>query len=355
MQNRILKIRFKHLTAKDARPPTAGEQSLMFIENSGNEIASPPASVRNDVDEGLLMRLETNRLVSFLLFALILLGCQQRKPDATEQVFSLVDDLGETVQLHHKPERIVSLAPSITETLFALGLDSEIVGVTEFCDIPEAAKQKPKVGGILNPNIERVVELKPDVVILSTSGNLRTDYDMLKGLGIPVFVTNPNDINGTFKSISDLGKLTYRQATADSLVASLQQEKQDLLQSIKNKSPKKVLMLLSLKPIVAVGKGAFLHELITLANGENIAGNSTILYPLLSREEIFQRAPDVILATHDVAESIEDITSVYPEWKSLPAVHSKRVVFLDAGLVTRPGPRIIEALKTIIRAIHSQL
>jgi iron complex transport system substrate-binding protein len=111
-------------------------------------------------------------------------------------------------------------------------------------------------------------------------------------------------------------------------------------------------MLLSLSPIVAIGPGTFLDELITLANGRNIAHTSATAYPLLSREEILRRQPDVIIATNDIVRSTDDVLSPYPEWKSLTAIQNKRIAIVDASIVSRPGPRIIDGLDAIVRAIH---
>lgn len=288
------------------------------------------------------------------LLLILTLSCEHRRTEPPRESRSLSDDLGNRVPIAGPPTRIVSLAPNITEILFALGLDREIVGVTEYCNVPTAAQAKPRIGGLMNPNIERIVESHPDLVVMSTSGNIRTDYDRLTGLGLRVFVTNPQTIDGIFKSIHDLGTLSGREPVADFLVSSLEDKKRILLKRYEHHRPRRVLFLLSLNPIIVVGEGAFLQELLELARGENIARGSSTPYPQLSREEIFHRKPEVVLATHDVAVSVDHILSAYPEWKSLPAVQSRNVVLLDADLVTRPGPRIIEALEVILHAIHGE-
>jgi iron complex transport system substrate-binding protein len=287
-----------------------------------------------------------------ILLLLLTLSCEQRRIETPSDRAAIQDDLGKYVPIGDQPVRIVSLAPNITEILFALGLDREIVGVTEYCNVPAAALSKPKIGGLMNPNIERIVESNPDLVVMSTSGNMKSDYDKLSALGLRVFVSNPQSIEGIFKSIHDLGTLTGKKTIADSLVSSLQEKKRTVLKRFEHRRPRRVLFLLSLNPIVAVGEGAFLQELLELARGENIARGSSTPYPQLSREEIFNRKPEVLLATHDVSGSVDNILTAYPEWKSLPAVQSHNVVLLDADLVTRPGPRIIEALELLLEAIH---
>lgn len=290
--------------------------------------------------------------VPALLLILVCAGCD-RSPDIQPRgAISVLDDLGQTVVLPKAPARIVSLAPSITETLFALGLDSSIVGVTEFCDFPERARSKQRIGGIMNPNIERIVALNPDLVIMSVSGNTRSDFDKLFELKTTVFVTNPKSVEGIFKSILDLGIVTGTRGEAEILVRQLRAKRDSLVASARAKPKLRVLLFLSLSPVIAAGPGSFLDELLSLANAWNVAATAPTAYPMLNREEILRLQPHVLLATSDVVKSIDQIASAYPEWKSLEAVRAQRLAVIDANILTRPGPRIIEGLKSLIDAIH---
>jgi iron complex transport system substrate-binding protein len=291
--------------------------------------------------------------LTVLVGACCLLSCRQQEAPHSQSLISTTDDFGHAVALQRVPQRIISLAPSITETLFALGLDSSVVGVTDFCDYPEAAKHKWKIGGILNPNIERILALRPNLILMSGSGNMKSDYDKLTSSGVIVYVSHPRSIEGVLKSIVDIGFLTSRTPEADSIANVLRRRRDDLIHQATSLEKKSVLMLLSLSPIVAVGPGTFLDELITLSNGENITHGSSMAYPLLSREEILRRQPDVIIATNDLVRSADDLLSPYPEWKSLAAVQHKRVAIVDAGIVSRPGPRIVDGLEAVFKAIHS--
>jgi iron complex transport system substrate-binding protein len=288
-----------------------------------------------------------------LAAALIWSSCAQEEKKQARGSLSATDDVGHIVVLQHTPQRIISLAPSITETLFALGLDSSVAGVTDYCDYPHIAKLKPKVGGIMNPDIERILSLHPDLVLMSGSGNMKSDYDKLTSSGMTVFVSYPRTIEDIFKSISDIGILTSRTPRADAFLRDLRLRKTDLVRQAAAGKKRSVLMLLSLNPIVAIGPGTFLDEIITLANGENIAHTATTAYPLLSREEILRRQPDVIIATNDIVRSTDDILSMYPEWKTLAAIRNKHVGIVDASIVSRPGPRIVDGLEAIVKAIHS--
>jgi iron complex transport system substrate-binding protein len=262
------------------------------------------------------------------------------------------DDLGHTVTLRRIPQRIVSLAPIIMEILFALGADSSLIAVTEYCDYPPAALNKPRVGGMLNPNLERIVDLRPELVLMSGSGNIESDYHKLTSSGVTVFVTYPKTVENVFTSIASIGALTGRASAADSIIQSLRRQQEELLSLARGRPRQSVLMLLSLHPIVAIGPGTFVHELLTMANADNAAREAPMAYPVLSREEIVRSQPDVLLATNDIVRSTEDILEAYPEWKRLNAVRGRRVALVDASLVSRPGPRVIEGLRTIVEAIH---
>ncbi len=133
-----------------------------------------------------------------LAAAIGLASCQNKTQQPSSTLISMKDDVGHLVTLDHVPHRIISLAPSITETLFALALDSSVVGVTDYCDYPVPAKQKTRIGGILNPNIERILSLRPDLVLMSGSGNMRSDYDKLTASGVTVFVSYPRTLDGVF-------------------------------------------------------------------------------------------------------------------------------------------------------------
>ncbi|MCX6144661.1 MAG: cobalamin-binding protein [Ignavibacteriales bacterium] len=295
-----------------------------------------------------------HRLIIALALALFFPSCQKHANHPGPSTRSFTDDVGHTVALQQAPRRIVSLAPSLTEILFLIGADSSVVGVTDYCDYPEAAKSKAKIGGMLNPNIERILALQPDLVLMSGSGNMRSDFEKLTSAGTPVYVSYPRSIDAVFKSIVDLGELTGRSRRADSVVAHLQMRRDSLVRQANTKKKETVLMILSLNPLVAIGPKTFLSELVTMANGQNIVRDSSTAYPVLSREEILRRQPGVIIATNDIVRSIDDILAPYPEWKSLSAIRNKRVAIVDASIVSRPGPRIIDGLEAIIRAIHGE-
>ena len=292
-------------------------------------------------------------LSTLLIVTLGLAACRQTESHHNASPSgALIDDLGHSVALSNPPRRIVSVAPSLTEIVYLLGSDSSLVGVTDYCDYPEAAKKKARIGGMLNPSIERILALDPDLVLMSGSGNLKSDYDQLTSAGVRVFVSYPRSIEGVLKSIRDCGVLTGRQPAADSMTNLLRARCDSLSRFAATRKGASVLMLLSLNPLIAIGPGTFLNELLTMANGKNIVRDSSMAYPVISREEVIRRQPDVIIATNDIVRSKGDILAAYPEWKSLTAIRNGRVTLVDASCVSRPGPRIVDGLESILHAIH---
>jgi iron complex transport system substrate-binding protein len=296
-------------------------------------------------------------IVTVLLFSVCCFAaCRRDTPpfSQTHAPVSIIDDVGMAVSLQRPAHRIVSMAPSITETLFALGLDSAVVGVTDYCDYPPQVRSKQRIGGIANPSIEQITALQPDLIVMSVAGNMRGDYEKLRALGFPIVVTNPTTVKEVFKSIEDLGILTGRQERARALTSQFRAHYDSLLAFALQFQQKSVLLLISLHPLVAVAPGTFMGDLITLSNGKNVVGAGPVHYPLLNREEILRRQPDVIVVTSDRTRTTEDVMRAYPEWVNLDAVKEGRIRIVDANLIARPGPRILEGWRQMIESIHGR-
>ena len=284
------------------------------------------------------------------LFLLFSFGCSPDKNEPSHVSYSATDDMTRIVSLPKAPNRIVSLAPSITETLFALGLDSAIVGVTDYCDFPAAASTKKRIGGMTSPDFEAIVALHPDLIVMSTAGNTRKDFETLTSLGLIVFVSNPATIEDIYRSITALGRLCGREDQGGLIVGQLR-ARQELVARKAGAAPlQTVLLLFSLRPVVSAGKGTFVDELLTLGNLANVTHNSSTSYPLVSREEVLSLQPDWIIVTDELVQSIDEVGAAYPEWKMLKAVREGRVASISASLISRPGPRIIQGLDSLVNA-----
>ena len=273
---------------------------------------------------------------------------------AEDSSFTVTDDLHREVSLRSPATRIVSLAPSITETLFAIGAEGQIAGVTTYCTYPSAAKMKPAVGGITNPSIETIVSLRPDLILLSMEGNVRDDFTKLQGLGVPLFVTNPRTLSGIYKSILEIGRLTGRTRQALAVVRSMKTTEDSLAALASSQPPRSVYLFVSLQPIIVVGGATFLNEMLHMAGAENLAAEAPSTYPTLSREAVVANQPEVLLFVSDILSDPGALVELYPEWRHLKAVQSGRVYSVDADIVSRPGPRAAEALKMIFHALHTE-
>jgi iron complex transport system substrate-binding protein len=286
-----------------------------------------------------------------VLFVLFVTGLSQRSYPQRERL-TITDDLGRHVTVQRPLSRIISLAPNITEIVYILNADSILAGVTDYCDYPPQAKLKPHMGGMINPNIETIVGTHPDMVLMSVEGNSRLDFEKLEKLSIPVFATNPRNFEGVMKSILDIGKITGISRRSESIVAELQ-SRRDSIAGIYRESPHpRVLIIFSLTPLIVAGSNSFVHELISDAGGINLGATGKGSYPIFSREEILNLQPDEIILTSDIAVSVDILLQQFPEWRTLNAVRRGAVSSIDASLISRPGPRVVEGLAALALIIH---
>ncbi|MDL1892459.1 cobalamin-binding protein [Sphingobacteriales bacterium CHB3] len=283
-----------------------------------------------------------------LCLAFFLIFC----PNRSISQISLVDDLQRKLTLDSPAQRIVSLAPSITETLFAIGAGNQVVGVTDYCNYPNEAKTKQRVGGVINPNIEAIIGLKPDLIVLSMEGNVREDFNKLTSFGIPVFVTNPRNLAGIYTSISQLGTLTGQPAQAMTLVHSLKMRADSIVLAAFSSKSRKTLLFVSLQPIIVAGRGTFLAELIELAGGMNTAAQTSSTYPAYSREAVLKDNPDVLIFMSGILSNPAELSQLYPEWKTLNAFRRKKIFVIDSDIVSRPGPRAVDGLEMLYKVIQ---
>jgi iron complex transport system substrate-binding protein len=264
------------------------------------------------------------------------------------------DDAGRKVQVSEHPQRIVSLAPSLTETLFALGLGDRVVGVTDYCDYPAEARSKAKVGGIINPSIETIVSLSPDLVLITREGNRRETMEALERLGLTVFAVSVDNLDDVFRMVRRLGEIAGAPERGSQLAADLKRQSEAIEEAVRNVPPRRVLFLVWLQPVVSVGRGSFIDDLLRRSGAESIASASAQPWPHLSIEEILRNDPEYILIprSSSFAPSRERLLRL-PGWRELKAVQADRVVHLPAS-VERPGPRLVEVQALIARAIHPE-
>jgi iron complex transport system substrate-binding protein len=268
---------------------------------------------------------------------------------------TLKDEVGREVAFPFPPKRIVSLAPNITEILFSLGLDEEVVGVSIHCNYPEKVKSRVRVGSYISIDFERVISLRPDLIIATGAGNPREVVERLERLGFPTFVIFPKRFDDVLRSIRHLGRVVAKEKEALSIIESMQRRKERVVQLTQNLSRPKVFLQVGESPIVTVGKGSFGDDLIRLSGGENVAGNDREMYPRLGMEEILKRSPEVILiSSMNPRGDYEKVFREWERWKMIPAVKQGRMHLIDSDLIDRPSPRIIDGLEEMARLIHPE-
>lgn len=267
------------------------------------------------------------------------------------------DMLGRDVTLAAPPARIVSLVPSATETIYALGGDARLVGVTDFCDWPPAARTKPRVGGMVDANLEAIAALRPDLVVATDEGNREETFEQLRRIGVPTFLVHANSVAEMLEMIGRLGELTGRSAAVAPLVGDITRRIERIRDAVRPFRPPRVLYVLWPEPLIVPGHGSLITELIELAGGQSITAADPGAYPRLSLEVAVARAPDIIvLADHSGSGSGAGRQSA-DTWRrlaSMPAIRSGRLYSVDLSLLHRYGPRVPDGLETLARLLHPE-
>ncbi|MBL0161491.1 MAG: cobalamin-binding protein [Bryobacterales bacterium] len=260
------------------------------------------------------------------------------------------------------PMRIVSTAPSITETLYALGLGSRVVGVTMYCTYPAEARSKPKIGSFLEPDFERILALKPDLVLVIS--NPIQVSDKLRKLGLRAEDVNQNGVQDILSSLARIGALTGTEKKAAALAASLRSEMDGVRRSVAGRARKSALFLVGRSPgtvqgMVGAGPGTFIDELMTIAGAQNVLASSPIAYPKVSVEMVLSSNPDVILDMGDFAhveghpmEPEAKLLEMWSRYAILRAVQTRSVRQVGSEIFIRPGPRMGEAARQLQRMVH---
>ena len=267
---------------------------------------------------------------------------------------SLTDQTGRRLTLAAPPHRIVSLVPSVTEVLFAIGAQDLLAGVTDFCDYPPAARGKPSVGGMVAPSLETIVTLKPDLVVATTSGNREETFVQIERLKIPIYLVNPERAADVLDLISRLGALTDHDGAAARLVASLDRRIKAVAARVAPLPRPRVLYVLWPDPLIVPGRGSLVSELLRLAGADSVTADAPDAYPRYSLEAAVARAPDVIiLASHGSGQGLM-VREKWEQFSRLPAVKAGRLYTADGNLLHRYGPRMVDGLERLARLIHPE-
>jgi len=269
---------------------------------------------------------------------------------------TFVDQLQRPVTLPDDPQRVVSLAPSITEIIYALEQENRLTGVTRYSDFPIAATKLPKIGSYVRLDLERIVALNPDLCIAIKDGNPKEVIDRLESMKIPVYVVNPRNLNTVLETIIEIGNILNARDKAETLLTSLFNRIQRVKSLISPDTYRPgVFFQIGIAPIVSVGTDTFLHELIVLAGGKNLAGGQTP-YPRFSTEQVLALAPEIFIVTSMARQAVfEQVKAEWLRWPSMPAVRNDRIFLVDSNLFDRPSPRLVDGLELLIKLIHPEL
>jgi len=264
----------------------------------------------------------------------------------------VTDQTGRRVGIPEQPQRLVSLAPSITETLYALGLGDRVVGDTDYCEYPPEARQKPHVGPVLNPSLEQIVALKPDLVLGSAEANRIETADRLARLGIPLYGVTAHTVDEALHSIEDLGRVLGREAEARHLVERLGQRIAAVGKRVAGRRQPKVLFVVWYRPLTTIGARTFISDVIRRAGGISITDHLQGEWPHLSLEEALRRDPDVILfpRSESFAPALDEFRRL-PGWRDFRAVQNGHMYFVSDNII-RPSPRLVDALEEVARLLH---
>jgi iron complex transport system substrate-binding protein len=276
-------------------------------------------------------------------------------PAATRLYKDFVDEVGRTVRVPQPVQRVISLAPSLTETVYALGLQDRLVADTDFCDYPPDAQKKPKVGGAINPSLEQIVALRPDLVLVTKSLNRLETVHALDGLGIPSYATDPHTVEQIVSSTERLAGVLGVPDAGAALGADLERHLADLRQRLSGLPSRHVLFVVWSDPLISAGKNTFIADALRLAGASSIVDSSQD-WPQMSLEEVVRLQPDflVFAESHsDSGQSQFDLLAERPGWRGLDAVRNRRFAVISDA-VNRPAPRIVSAIEDLARQLHPE-
>jgi iron complex transport system substrate-binding protein len=265
------------------------------------------------------------------------------------------DELGRRVDVPANVNRIVSLAPNLTEIVFALGDGDRLAGDTDYCDYPPAAMQKPHVGGTVNPNLEQIVALTPDLILATKIINRRETVDALARLGLAVYVTVPDSVDQMIASLERLGQILHTEQTAQPLVLDLRARLADLDRRMAGAVPRRVLFVVWTDPLISIGQKTFIADALRRAGARSVV-DTNVEWPRIGLEEIVRLQPEVVIFASAHAEATRqeiEALRAQPGWRDINALRQGNVVIVSDA-INRPAPRMVDAIEQLARTLHPE-
>jgi len=263
----------------------------------------------------------------------------------------VVDEIGRRVTIPIEVHRIVSIAPSVTETVYAIGADARLVGDTDYCQVPPEARAKPHVGAVVSPSVEAIVALKPDLV-LGAMINREQTVDALEHLGIPVYMTDPRSVDGLLDSIVRLGEILGEAARGHELAARLRTRLAAVQTAIAGQPPIRVLFVVQEDPLISIGQNTFIADALRHAGAESVVETKKD-WPLVSLEYVVRAQPEYLVFAGDHGDEVPTASDLRarPVWRDLSAVKKGKIAIVTDE-VDRPDPGLIDAIETLAKALH---
>ena len=292
-------------------------------------------------------------LTGLVLLVSALACAPARNPETPSATQQLTDDAGRNVTLPARVERVITLAPNLTEIVFAIGAGDRLVGNTTYCNYPAEAKNVAKVGDTLHPSLERIIALRPQVVLISTASQLEVFTQQLQNQNIAVFVTDPHNLDGVFRSIEQIGLMLAQDQQAKTLVQELRNRTNAVETAVQQTTPVRVFYQVSGEPLYTAGRDSFVTDLMRRAGAISVTADVPGAWPKYSNESALAAKPDAIIlptggsmgeANSNVAEAL----------RNSPAVLAGRVHRINDDLLSRPGPRSVQALEEMARALQPE-
>lgn len=274
-------------------------------------------------------------------------------PPASPPLREVTDETGRTIRIPQTIHRIVSLAPSLTETVYALGLQDRLVGDTNYCNFPPDAQHKPKVGNLTNPSIETIASLHPDVVLVTKINRLETVH-ALETLGIPSYAMDPHTVDAILTSTQRLSEILGAPDSGLALIENLEHRLADLHERLASLPPRRVLFVVWPEPLMSIGKDTFIADAIEHAGGVSVVDSSQS-WPQVNLEEVVKLQPEFLIFTpsHSQSSVTQDALSQLPGWRLLDAVRGRRFITISDA-VNRPAPGVVSAIEDLARHLHPE-
>jgi iron complex transport system substrate-binding protein len=294
-------------------------------------------------------------LAVLFCFALLLSACSKpNKTDTQVAVHQTTDEAGRTITVPDTVARFISLAPSLTEIVYAIGAGDGLVGRTTYCNYPAQAQQVEAVGDTLKPSIERIIALRPQVVFVSTASQLEAFTSELEAHHIAVYVTDSHDLEGVFHSIERMAEVLGKRPQADELLKQLRLRVGAVAEKVRTQPPVRVFYQVSDEPLYTIGRDAFITDLIKRAGGISVTADVPGAWPKYSTESALAARPDAIILP--TGGSMGNANSnVASALKRSPAVAAGRVYKINDDHLSRPGPRAVDGLEDLARALHPEV